>query len=156
MKLVYKVLASLVAAEVAVQAMMVVLGDAGLFKYVEQGGVIDKAAAESGGIEFPEFFAFVVHGMNGMMVIPLIALLLLVSSFFAKIPGAVKGAALVVLLVAVQVSLGLLGHQIPALGALHGLNALLLFSAAVHAARRGRGAVVSAPAQSHARVETVA
>ncbi|OPG13915.1 hypothetical protein [Microbispora sp. GKU 823] len=156
MKLVYKVLASLVAAEVAVQAMMVVLGDAGLFKYVEQGGVVDKAAAESGGIEFPEFFAFVVHGMNGMMVIPLIALLLLVSSFFAKIPGAVKGAALVVLLVAVQVSLGLLGHQIPALGALHGLNALLLFSAAVHAARRGRGAVVSAPAQSHARVETVA
>lgn len=155
MKLVYKVLASLVAAEVAVQAMMVVLGDAGLFKYVEQGGVLDKAAAESGGIEFPEFFAFVVHGMNGMMVIPTIALLLLVSSFFAKIPGAVKGAALVVLLVAVQITLGLLGHQIPALGALHGLNALLLFSAAVHAALRGRRAAASATAQPHARVETV-
>lgn len=154
MKLVYKVLASLVAAEVAVQAMMVVLGDAGLFKYVEQGGVIDKAAAESGGIDFPEFFAFVVHGMNGMVVIPSIALLLLISSFFAKVPGAVKGAALVVLLVVVQVSLGLLGHQIPALGALHGVNALLLFSAAVHAARRGRGANASAPAAERHAVET--
>ncbi|WP_211592372.1 hypothetical protein [Microbispora sp. H10836] len=158
MKVVYKVLASLVAAEVAVQAMMVVLGDAGLFKYVERGGVIDKATAESGGIQFPEFFAFVVHGVNGMMVIPVIALLLLISSFFAKIPGAVRGAALVVLLVVVQVSLGLLGHQIPALGALHGLNALLLFSAAVHAARRGRGAAnaeVSDPDRPGARVETV-
>ncbi|MEU6424347.1 hypothetical protein ABZ860_00505 [Microbispora sp. NPDC046973] len=155
MKLVYKVLASLVAAEVAVQAMMVVLGDAGLFKYVEQGGVVDKASAESGGMEFPEFFAFVVHGINGMMVIPVIALLLLISSFFAKVPGAVKGAALVVLLVAVQVSLGLLGHEIPALGALHGLNALLLFSAAVHAALRGRGAAAIATAQPHARAETV-
>ncbi|WP_161628156.1 hypothetical protein [Microbispora catharanthi] len=154
MKLVYKVLASLVAAEVAVQAMMVVLGDAGLFKYVEQGGVIDKASAESGGMDFPEFFAFMVHGINGMMVIPVIALLLLISSFFAKVPGAVKGAVLVVLLVAVQVSLGLLGHQIPALGALHGLNALLLFSAAVHAALRGRGAAAGATAQPHARVET--
>ncbi|GLX10565.1 hypothetical protein [Microbispora sp. NBRC 16548] len=154
MKLVYKVLASLVAAEVAVQAMMVVLGDAGLFKYVEQGGVIDKASAESGGMEFPEFFAFVVHGINGMMVIPVIALLLLISSFFAKVPGAVKGAVLVILLVAVQVSLGLLGHEIPALGALHGLNALLLFSAAVHAALRGRRAAAGATAQPHARVET--
>ncbi|MFI7027772.1 hypothetical protein ACIBK1_03575 [Microbispora rosea] len=155
MKLVYKVLAALVAAEVAVQAMMVVLGDAGLFRYVEQGGVIDKASAESGDMAFPEFFAFVVHGINGMMVIPTIALLLLVSSFFAKIPGAVKGAALVVLLVAVQVTLGLLGHQITALGALHGLNALLLFGAAVHAALRGRRAATGATAQPHARVETV-
>ncbi|MEU7935768.1 hypothetical protein [Microbispora bryophytorum] len=155
MKLVYKVLAALVAVEVAVQAMMVVLGDAGLFKYIEQGGVIDKAGVESGGIEFPEFFAFMVHGMNGMMIIPAIALLLLVSSFFAKLPGAVKGAALVVLLVAVQVSLGLLGHQIPALGALHGLNALLLFGAAVHAALRGRRVAASVTAQPHARVETV-
>ncbi|MEU7689103.1 hypothetical protein OHB01_11255 [Microbispora hainanensis] len=155
MKLVYKILASLVAAEVAVQAMMVVLGDAGLFKYVEQGGVIDKASAESGGIEFPEFFAFMVHGMNGMMVIPAIALFLLVGSFFTKVPGAVRGAALVVVLVAVQITLGLLGHQIPALGALHGLNALLLFSAAVHAALRGRRAAADATTRPHARVETV-
>ncbi|MEU8178418.1 hypothetical protein AB0C14_36595 [Microbispora hainanensis] len=155
MKLVYKILASLVAAEVAVQAMMVVLGDAGLFKYVEQGGVIDKASAESGGLAFPEFFAFMVHGMNGMMVIPAIALLLLVGSFFTKIPGAVKGAALVVVLVALQITLGLLGHQIPALGALHGLNALLLFSAAVHAALRGRRVATDTTTQLHARAETV-
>ncbi|WP_214107121.1 hypothetical protein [Acrocarpospora catenulata] len=147
MKIVYKVLAYLIAIEVAVQASMVVLGDAGLFVYIGEGGVLDKATAESGALQFPEFFAFVVHGINGMMVIPVIAVLLLISSFFTKIPGAVKAAGLVVVLVALQVTLGLLGHSITPLGALHGINALLLFTAALYAARRGRAAVVSAPAQ---------
>ncbi|GIH28537.1 hypothetical protein Aph01nite_68470 [Acrocarpospora phusangensis] len=147
MKLAYKILAYFIAVEVAVQASMVVLGDAGLFKYIEQGGVLDKAAAESGAIQFPEFFAFIVHGINGMMVIPAVALILLIVSFFTKIPRAVGAAGLVLGLVVLQVALGLLGHSIPALGALHGVNALLLFSAAVYAARRGRAAVVSTPAQ---------
>ncbi|ETK37709.1 hypothetical protein [Microbispora sp. ATCC PTA-5024] len=154
MKLVYKILAYLVAVEVAVQASMVVLADAGLGKWVEQGGVLDKAAMESDASPFPEVVGFMVHGINGMMIIPVIALLLLISSFFTRLPGAVKAAGLVVLLVVVQVSLGLLGHEISALGALHGVNALLLFSAAVYAARRGRAAAVSAPAQPQARVGT--
>ncbi len=84
-----------------------------------------------------------IHGINGMMIIPLVALLLLISSFFAKIPGGVKWAALVLLLVIVQVNLGFLGPVIPAAGALHGLNALMLFSAAVYTARRSRTVPVS-------------
>jgi uncharacterized membrane protein YphA (DoxX/SURF4 family) len=144
MRTVYKVLAYLVAIEVAVQAMALVFADAGMGKWVEQGGVLDKAVMESGGSPFPEVVGFMIHGINGMMVIPVIALLLLISSFFTKIPGAVKAAGLVVVLVAIQVTLGLVGHQIPAVGALHGLNALLLFSAAVYAAFRGRGAGVEA------------
>jgi hypothetical protein len=83
-----------------------------------------------------------------MMVIPLVALLLLVSSFFARIPGAVKWAGLVLLLVVTQVMLGLFGHAIPALGGLHGLNALLLFSTAVYTARRGRTVAPSVAAQA--------
>ena len=136
MRLVYKILAYAVAVEVAVQAMAVVFAVAGMDKWVAGGGVLDKAAMESEETPFPEVIGLMIHGMNGMMIIPVIALLLLISSFFAKIPGAVKAAGLVVLLVAVQVTLGMLAHDLPALGALHGLNALLLFSAAVYAARR--------------------
>jgi hypothetical protein len=143
MKLVYKVLAYIVAAEVAIQAMVMVYGDAGLGKWIEGGGVLDKSVMESDGTPFPEVIGLVIHGMNGMMVIPVIALLLLISSFFTKIPGAVKAAALVLLLVATQVTLGLLGHSFPVLGALHGLNALLLFSSALYAAFRGRGVATS-------------
>ncbi|NUW46338.1 hypothetical protein [Nonomuraea rhodomycinica] len=152
MRVVYKVLAYLVAVEVAVQAAVMVFGDAGLGKWVGQGGVLDKSVLESEGSPFPEVIGFMAHGINGMMVIPVIALLLLVSSFFARVPGAVKAAGLVLLLVAVQVTLGLSGHDIPALGALHGLNALLLFSSALYAARRDRG--VAVPAQAEPRLGT--
>ncbi len=40
-----------------------------------------------------------LHGMNGMMVIPVVALLLLVISFFAKIPRGVAWAVGVAALV---------------------------------------------------------
>jgi hypothetical protein len=148
MRTVYKVLAYLVAAEVAVQAMAMVFAVAGLAKWVDEGGVFDKAVFESEQSPFPEVVGFIVHGINGSMVIPAIAVLLLVCSFFAKIPGGVKWAGIVLLLVAVQVSLGFAGHDIPALGALHGLNALALFGTAFHTARRARRAVAASADRS--------
>ena len=135
MRGVYRVLAFLVAAEVAVQAMFIVWGDAGMGLYVEDGGVIDKATFESafegGEAPFPEFVAFLYHGMNGMMVIPALALLLVISSFFAKVPRGVTFALAVLGLVVLQVTLGLMGHSVAILGAFHGINALLLFSTAM-------------------------
>jgi hypothetical protein len=135
MRGVYRVLAFLVAVEVALQAAFVVWGDAGMGLWIEDGGVIDKAAMEnafeSGESPFPEFMGFVLHGMNGMMVIPAIALLLVISSFFAKVPRGVAYAFAVLGLVALQVTLGLLGHSVSFLGALHGINALVLFSTAM-------------------------
>ena len=103
MRKVYRVLAFLVAIEVALQAMFIVYGDAGLGLWVDDGGVVDKAtfenAFESGEAPFPEFQAFILHGMNGMMVIPLLALLLVISSFFAKVPRGVAFAFGVLVLV---------------------------------------------------------
>jgi hypothetical protein len=135
MRGVYRVLAFLVAAEVAVQAMFIVWGDAGMGLFVENGGVIDKATFESafegGEAPFPEFIAFLFHGMNGMMVIPALALLLVISSFFAKVPRGVTFALAVLGLVVLQVTLGLMGHSVAILGAFHGINALLLFSTAM-------------------------
>ena len=135
MRTVYRVLAFLVAIEVAVQAMFIVYGYAGMGLWVENdGGVVDKAtfetAFDSGTAPFPEFTAFLFHGMNGMMVIPAIALLLVISSFFAKVPRGIMFAVAVLVLVLLQVTLGLMSHSIAALGALHGLNALALFSTA--------------------------
>jgi hypothetical protein len=134
MRGVYRVLAFLVAVEVAVQAAFIVWGDAGMGLWIEDGGVVDKAtmesAFESGDAPFPEFMAFLYHGMNGMMVIPAIALLLVISSFFARVPRGVPFALAVFGLVALQVTLGLMGHSFSFLGALHGINALVLFSTA--------------------------
>ena len=147
MRTAYKVLAYLVAAEVAVQAMVMVWAIAGLSKWVDGGGVFDKAviegAFESGAMPFPEVLGIIVHGINGFVVVPVIALALLIVSFFTKVRGAIKWAAIVLALVVVQVLLGIFGHGFTAAAAVHGLNALALFGTAIYAGRRSR---VVAPA----------
>ena len=152
MRTAYKVLAYLVAAEVAIQAMVMVWGIAGLGKWVDGGGVLDKAVFEEaiggGGMAFTEIVGLLVHGINGMFVIPFIALLLLIVSFFTKVRGAIKWALIVFALVVAQGQIGFLGHEFPLVGALHGLNALVLFGVALYTGRRLRTAVrtdVSAP-----------
>lgn len=137
MRTAYKVLAWLIAAEVMIQAAAIVYAIAGLGIYVEDGGgVIDKAAFDSGDTLFPEMVGFMVHGINGQMIIPALALILLIVSFFAKIPGGVKWAGFVLLAVVVQVLLGMFLHGVAALGMLHGINALILFSVATMAGVR--------------------
>jgi hypothetical protein len=142
MRTAYKVLAYLVAAEVAVQAMVMVWAIAGLGKWVDGGGVFDKSVIEgsidTGAMPFPEVLGVLVHGINGIFVIPGLALLLLIVSFFTKVRGTIKWALIVFALVVVQTQLGFLGHDFPLGGALHGLNALALFGAALHTGRRLR------------------
>ena len=43
-------------------------------------------------LSFTGVAGFMVHGINGMMIIPLLGIALLVVSFFAKFDGAVKWA----------------------------------------------------------------
>jgi hypothetical protein len=152
MRSAYRYLAAIIAVEVVIQAMVMVYAIAGLGVWIEEGGVLNKAAFESGESLFPEDVGFVIHGMNGMMVMPVLGLLLLIVSFFAKVPGGVKWAGIVFGLVMLQVALGLFGHTVPALGGLHGLNALALFSAAIYAARRTR--MDLAPTVADTRVAT--
>jgi len=140
MRTAYKVLAYLVAAEVVIQAMAMVWAVAGLGKWITDGGVLDKATMESGGKPFPEITGLIVHGVNGSFVIPGIALILLILSFFVRLRGGIKWAAIVFVLAVVQGQLGFLGHEIPVAGALHGLNALALFLGALYAGRRIRTA----------------
>jgi hypothetical protein len=142
---VFRVLAYIIAFGVMFQAAVMVFAIAGLGRYIEGGGVLDAAAMEqsrAGQPAFPEEIGFLLHGMNGMMVMPALALLLLIASFFAGVRGAWKWALAVLALVALQIALGLAGYRVPFLGALHGFNALILFSVALYTgwrvAARGR------------------
>ena len=138
MRTVYRVLAYLVALEVVVQAAALALAFAGLAHWVEGGGVFDSASIDGDSNPFPEVVGLFVHGINGSIVVPLLALLLVVSSFFARVPRGVAWALAVLGLVVVQVMLGFSAADVPALGAVHGTNALLLFTAALITARRAR------------------
>jgi uncharacterized membrane protein YtjA (UPF0391 family) len=156
MRKVYMVLAYVVAAEVVVQAMLMVWAIAGLTKWVNNGGVFDKALMEDRQtISYPELVGVPLHGLNGGIIIPAIALVLFICSFFAKVSGGVKWAAIVLVLAIVQGQLGYLGHDFPAAGALHGLNALALFTVALHTARRSRAGASEAVAAADVPARTV-
>lgn len=138
MKRAYAVLAFVICGLVAVQAAVAVWADAGLFLWIARdGGSIDQSTLQADSAPpFPEAAGFMIHGMNGMMVIPVIALLLLVASFFAKLPRGVAWAVAVAVLVALQVTLGILGHSVSIAGLAHGINALALFTVALLAGLR--------------------
>lgn len=136
MRAVYRVLAYLLALEVVVQAAAIAWAVFGLTAWIENGGVLDKAGMESESVVFDGVAGFMVHGMNGTIIVPALALLFLVSSFFARFPGAVAWAGGAFVLVVVQVALGIFAHSIPALGMLHGAVALGLLAVALVAARK--------------------
>ena len=138
MRVVYKVLAYAVAVEVAVQAVFMVLAISGLVSWIDKGGVLDKATLENDNDSFPEAVGFMLHGINGTILIPVFALALLIVSFFARIPRGVRWAVLVFLLGVLQANLGFAARDLPAAGALHGLNAMALFTAALYAAIKAR------------------
>lgn len=136
MRTAYKVLAYLVALEVVIQAAAIAYGVFGITKWVEDGATLDKAVMEDESTSFTGLGGLILHGMNGTMLIPLIALVFLIFSFFAKVPGGAKWAAFVLLAVVVQVMLGIFSHELTGLGILHGINALILFGLAVTAGMR--------------------
>ncbi|MEO8518661.1 MAG: DUF6220 domain-containing protein [Dermatophilaceae bacterium] len=136
MRTAYRALAYIIAAEVAIQAAAVAYGLFGLGKWIDDGGTLDKAVFEDESATFTGVVGFAIHGINGTMVIPLLALVLLLLSFFARVPGGAKWAGAIFALVIIQVLLGTFAHVVPQLGPLHGINALVLFSVAVMAARR--------------------
>ena len=136
MRSVYRVLASLLALEVIIQAAAVVYGVFGLANYVDAGHTITKQDfGDNSDLSFSGLGGLVLHGMNGMMIIPLIALLLLIVSFFAKVKGGVVTALALLLLVILQITLGIASHSVEQLGPLHAINAFLILAGAVHGAR---------------------
>ena len=80
-----------------------------------------------------------IHGLNGGLIIPVLGLILLIVSFLTRNKTLVRWGAITFALVIIQSQLlAPLGHAYPALGALHGLNALVLFAAAVVSWRKAK------------------
>ena len=104
MKQVYRVLAFLVAAGVAIQAASVSYGMFGLIKWVERGGTLDQSTELTPALG--GYVGFSWHATGGIFVVPVIALLFLISSFFAKVPGGIKWALIVFGVTVLQVVLG--------------------------------------------------
>jgi hypothetical protein len=150
MRTALRVLFYLLAAEVLVQGAAIGYGLAGMGHWVdEEGGVVNKALFDQDNPDFPGVGGFMTHGMNGMMVIPVLVLITLIVSLFSKVAGATKTAGILLLLVIVQVVLGIASHSVPYLIMLHVPNAFLIFSvAAVTAWRLSNSVGADAPRET--------
>ena len=150
MRKLYTVLAWTIAGAVVVQAAAIAFAFGGMLNLVSEGGVVDKALLESfqaGGVGE---LGFMIHGIVGAGLIPLLAIALLVVSFFVSARGAKLWAAITLGLVVLQVVLGFSITDSPYLGLIHGANALAVVAAAsVAALRVGRRLPVesTAPAE---------
>jgi hypothetical protein len=152
MRKTYLVLARLIALLVVVQAMMIVWAISGLFKWIDDGETLDKSVMDGWADDPPTFDGAIGHFLHALVlgqgVIPLAGLLLLIVAFFAKVPRGVMLGAVVVVLIVIQILLGINAQGTPLFGMLHGLNAFLLFGAAMAAsmAAKNAGSMQEAPA----------
>jgi heme A synthase len=145
MKNVYRVFAYLVAAGVMVQAASIAYSFFSLGNWVDGGGTFDKSSTT-----FPGIVGLEIHGIGSLVVLA-IALIFLILSFFAKVPGGIKWGLIVFITAVVQVALGIAAHSVSILGVLHGILALVLFGVAATAAMRvGPATAVSASDQTSA------
>ena len=138
----YRFLAYSIATLVVVQAFAIAWAFFGMTQWIsDEGGVVNKALleCEDCDMNFTAEWGFAIHMFfNGLILIPLVSLVLLITSFFAKVPGGVKYAAVIFALVVLQVLLlPALSRSVgTAFGGLHGVNALVLMGVAIMAGRR--------------------
>lgn len=127
MRATYRVLGHLIAGLVVVQAAAIALWVFGLLYWVDDGDgntltpqlLEDRLEGVTGAV------GITIHSF-GAIVIALLAIVLLIVSFFAKIPGGVKWAGLMFLAVLFQWVIAIVSFAVPALGFLHGINAFVI------------------------------
>ena len=139
MKQTYRVISGLIALGVLVQAGAIAAGWFTALHDVDNGLIINK------NYDGNAFHG--IHGFVGFNVMPLLGLILLVVSFFAakQVPGARKWGAIVFGLIILQVALALVAFSVPAIGALHGINALAVLGTAIRASMLTRDSAVARP-----------
>lgn len=156
----YRVFAYLVAIEVAVQAAALAFHSAGLghWIYADRNTATRSVLEEGSDVDYTGKMGGVIHGENGAMIVPLLALALLVVAVLARkrVVGGLRWAGIVLALVVLQVVLGFVTLAVPAIGALHAVTALLLFWAALHAARLPAAATTAGTAMSESSAEAAA
>ncbi len=136
MRSTYRVLALTVAVGVVLQAAFIAFGFFDVLSTVDDGQIYDG-----------EYNAGqVLHAMGGYLTL-LVSLILLIVSFFAKIAGGVKWAAIVFGVALLQVLLAFGAFGLPVIGLLHGLNAFALAGVASLAAKQASTATSAAAPQ---------
>lgn len=142
MRATYQWLARLIALGVVLQAAFIAFGTFEVFNAVDDGKVFtgdtdDYNAGQA------------LHSIFGVMVIPLLAVLLLIVSFFVKTKGAVWSALAVLGLIVLQFVLALVSFGAPVIGLLHGINAFAIAGVAGFAGgRAGKPRSPEAPPQA--------
>ena len=147
MRKAHQVLAGLLAAEVVIQAMAIAYALAGLGHWIDDGHTLTKQLIDDEDLHFQGVGGFAIHGMNGMMIIPLIAIVFLIVSLLAnkQLPGAAKRGGILFGMVALQVFLGLTLHDVVVLAPLHALNGFGIFAMAIVTVRKAAAAEAAAP-----------
>jgi len=146
----YRFLAIMIAVLVVVQAGAISWAFFGMTDWInDEGGVVNKELLECTDCdqEFTAEWGFAIHMFfNGLVLIPLTSLILLIVSFFAKVPKGVLLAAVIFGLVILQVFvLPALSREVGSgFGALHGVNALVLMGIAIMAGQRASAPAVAA------------
>jgi hypothetical protein len=148
---VYRVLASLVAVGVVVQAALIAYGIAGLghWIYDERNTATRATFEEDSDVDYGGKLGFDLHGELGALWLPLLALAFLVVAFITRrsVGRGLRFAGIVLGLMVAQAVLGFATLAVPGLAVLHAVNALALFTTATYAATR----LSPAPRTSSAR-----
>jgi hypothetical protein len=149
MRATYVWLSRLIALTVVLQAAFIAFGTFDVFRSVDDGKAFTG--------EYDDYNAGqALHSIFGTFIIPLLALILLIISFFARIPGGVRFAAIVFGLIVVQFLLALLSFAAPWVGLLHGINAFALAGVAGFAGRQATQAPTPAPSAGASDAEATA
>jgi hypothetical protein len=110
-----------------VQAAAIALWLFGLLNWIDsgEGNTLTSQLAEDRLEGVTGAVGITIHSF-GAMVVALLAIVLLVVSFFAKIPGGVKWAGIMFAAVLFQWVIAIVSFETPGLGVLHGANALVI------------------------------
>ena len=139
----YRGIALVIAAGVLLQAAFIAFAWFEVINAVDSGTTITEDYEGNAG--------HAGHGIVGMMVMPILGLALLITSFFTKTIGASKRAGMVFGAIVLQVVLAFISFGVPAIGFLHGINAFVVLGAALYASRLASvPATLSAPRESSA------
>lgn len=147
----YRFLAYMIAVLVVVQAAAIAWAYTGMGTWIrDDGGVLNKElfeCTEDCESLFTAEWGFAIHMFfNGFVLIPLTSLVLLIVSFFAKVPRGITLAATLFGLVILQaIVLPALSREVgPGFGAVHGLNAMVILGLAYMSGKRA-SATIAAP-----------
>jgi len=142
MKATYRALAGLICLLVLVQAAAIAFGTFGILNFVEDNdytkSIAEDRTADAGGVGQN------IHSF-GAIAIALVAIILLIVSFFAKIDGGVKWAGFVFLAVLLQWIFAIVAFSAPAVGMLHGINAFVIFGISMTAMQRAKVSLGETP-----------